>query len=390
MRVVLTGGGTAGHLLPFEGIISALRTLHSEQMDSLPKRVQPRALSIQFLGVVDARVREFFAAHDVSAANIPSGKLRRYASARTISDVLFWLPLGILAALWRMYFLMPDVVISKGGYGSVPTVLAAAFYRIPVVLHESDAVLGLANRKLAKHARAITLGFAAAAEQLGKYAYKGFITGTPVRDSLTRISREEARATFQIPREEQVLLVMGGSQGAKQVNEALLAFLPKLILDVTVIHVTGEAHWPAVTAVAGELLAQSSRKDFYRPFAYLAETMPHALVAADFVVSRAGAQTLAELAALRLPALLIPLPGAAQDHQRANAHVFESAGAALVLDPENTTPSLFESNVQRLLMEEDTRAQLKENLAALDYPKAARGISDIALRLAAGLAPERA
>lgn len=375
--------------MPFGPLIDAVRTQFGEKQGQLPKRLLPESLEIDFVGVVNEEAKAFFAERGVPTHHVPSGKLRRYASGLTILDLLWRLPAGILRGLLKLYVLMPDAVISLGGYGSVPAVLAAAFFRIPILLHELDAMPGLANRKLLRWAAAVTLGFAAAKSQLGKSSYKAVVTGTPVRDDLHRLSRSEARRAFHIDEKERVLLVMGGSQGAKQINEVLLQILPKLILEATVIHITGKDHFQTISTVAGELLAQSSRKAQYLPFAYLSDTMAQALAACDCLVSRAGANTLAEIAALRKPALLIPLEGAAQDHQRANAQVFESAGAALVLDPANLSKNLFENNVQRLVAEPETREQLSRNLAALDRPDAAQKISEIVFQLAQGYAPAR-
>lgn len=389
MRIVLTGGGTGGHVLPFEAVIAALRTQFVQQQGSLPARLNPSQLVLTFVGPADARAREFFSHYDVQVVYVPSGKLRRYVSGLTIFDVLWRLPMGIILALVRCYLLMPDAVISMGGYGSVPAVLAATFYRIPILLHEMNAMPGLANRRLLPRATAISLGLPAAKEHLGKQAYKALVTGNPVRADLHRLDKKEAKAKFGIPDNEHVLLVTGGSQGAKQLNEMVLQILPTLVLDVTIIHITGNDHFAAVSAVASELLAQSSRKQAYLPFAYLADTMTHALVAADSMVTRAGAATLAEIASLRTPALLIPLPSAAQDHQRANAQAFEAVGGALVLDPVNLTRNLFGNNVRRLTGDAEVRAQLTANLALLDHPDAASKIADTAFQLSQGFAPTK-
>lgn len=375
MRIVLTGGGTGGHLLPFGPLIEALRAREE--------------VEITFFGIVNESTRAFFAQYGVVARHVPSGKLRRYVSHLTLFDLLLRLPLGIGGALVRMYFTMPEAVVSLGGYGSVPTLLAAAFYRIPILLHESDAVVGLANKHMARLAAAISLGFSQAREDLGKYGYKAVVTGTPVREDIHRLDRSEARRTLGIAETEHVLLVTGGSQGARQLNEILLQILPKLVLEATVIHITGQEQFKAVRQVSEELLAQSSRKKAYRPYAYLTEEMLQALVAADSIVARAGASTLCEIAALRKPALLIPLPGAAQDHQRKNAQAFEGAGAALVLDPSNLTKNLFENNVRRLLHEEETRQHLRKNLATLDHPDAATKMAELVFQLVQGLAPVR-
>lgn len=389
MRVVLTGGGTGGHVLPFGALISALRAQFAAVHTQLPARLDPKELHITFMGVANETVREFFTAHDVRVVHIPSGKLRRYVSGLTLLDLLFRLPIGIVRAVVRMYAEMPDVVVSLGGYGSVPVVVAATVFRIPVLLHAPDAVLGLANRKMLRLAAAVSLGFEATRAHLGKYAYKGVQTGTPVREDLQRFTRTEARRVFGIPEGEHVLLVLGGSQGAKQLNEAILQVLPKLIADVTILHITGRDHFTAVSTVAREILAPFTRREYYKPFAYLTDQMAPALVAADSIVARAGASTLAEIAALHTPALLVPLDGAAQNHQRANAQVFEAAGAALVLDPINLTPNLFENNVRRLIGETEARDHMRENLGQLDRPRAARQMAELAVQLAQGFAPKK-
>ncbi|MBI3255892.1 MAG: UDP-N-acetylglucosamine--N-acetylmuramyl-(pentapeptide) pyrophosphoryl-undecaprenol N-acetylglucosamine transferase [Candidatus Andersenbacteria bacterium] len=387
MRIVLTGGGTQGHVIPFEPIIEALRLRYMEVQASVPARLEPGKLEISFMGVADAKTKEFLAHYDVPATHIPSGKMRRYFSLLNVVDIVGRLPLGILLALIKLFPLMPDVVISKGGYGSVPVALVAAFYRIPIILHESDAVPGRANGFLMKFAAAITLGFAAAKEQIPKkFHYKTIVTGTPVRLSLRVLEVAEGRRSLHIAPEEKVLLVMGGSQGAQQINEALLQLLPRLIQDFTVIHQTGEKHFASISAVAKELLAQSARKDAYRPYAYISSEMAAILASSDGIVSRAGS-TIVELLAVRRPMLLIPLAGSASDHQRANARILEAAGAAMVLEPENLGVHLFEQNIRQLMSDDTLRKNMMANMAALDYPQAGVEMASLTFSLAKGLEP---
>lgn len=387
MRVVLTGGGTQGHVIPFEPIIEALRLRYMEVQASMPARLEPGKLEISFMGVADAKTKEFLTHYDVQATHVPSGKMRRYFSLMNFIDIGFRLPFGMLLAVIKLFPVMPEVVISKGGYGSVPVVLAAAFYRIPIILHESDAIPGRANLFLMRFAAAITLGFTAAKERIPKkWHYKTIITGTPVRLSLRVLQVAEGRRGLHIEPGEKVLLVMGGSQGAQQINETLLQLLPRLVLDFTVIHLTGEKHFAAVSAVAKELLAQSARKDAYRPYAYVTQEMAAILAASDGIVSRAGSAVV-ELLAVRRPMLLIPLAGSASDHQRANARVLEAAGAAMVLEPENLGVHLFEQNVRQLMTDETLRKNMMANMAALDYPQAGVGMANLAFSLAKGLEP---
>lgn len=390
MRIVLTGGGTGGHVMPFEPMVQSLRTLWLHQKDSLPKRLETDELRIYFVGVADQATRDFFAHYDVPVVHVPSGKLRRYASLLTVTDLLFRLPLGVGLALVQMWRLMPEVVVSKGGFGSMPTVLAAAFYRIPVLLHESDAVFGLANSFLLRFATAAAVGWPAAKEMAPKKRqHKIVVTGTPVRHSLFSLTQAEAKQRLHIAAQKKVVLLMGGSQGAQQINEQLMHILPRLVLTATVIHVTGEKHFASVSEVARQLLAQSSRQDAYRAYPFVQEDdLVAVLAAADAVVSRAGS-AVAELIALRKPMLLIPLDSAAADHQRANARVLEQAGAALVLDPTNVGANLLEQNITRLLTDEQLRANLRANMARIDFPQAATTLAKLVFALAQGLEPAK-
>lgn len=387
MRIVLTGGGTGGHVLPFESIIEALRALYAKEKNNLSESLDPEELDISFLGVSNTEIDQFFQHHDIAVKHIPSGKMRRYASFLTITDIFFKLPLGIIIALYKMWQIMPDVVVSKGGYGSIPCVLAAVVYRVPILLHESDVVPGSANTSIMKFASAITIGFAVSKEYLQPYAKKLFVTGTPVRLTIPNTDKQSAKRTFGFPEHEAVLLVMGGSQGAKQINEALLVILSTIIEKMCVLHITGQTQYEAVAKVASEIISKSPRKAFYKSVAYLGETMASALLAADAVVARAGASSLAEIARVRVPSLIIPLSSSANDHQRKNALAFEAAGAALILDPANLSPHLLEQSILRLVTDKDLRTILSKNLEALDFPSAATDIAKIAFQLAGGFRP---
>jgi UDP-N-acetylglucosamine--N-acetylmuramyl-(pentapeptide) pyrophosphoryl-undecaprenol N-acetylglucosamine transferase len=365
MRIILTGGGTGGHIMPFESIVEALRKEYAEKKETLPGFTDPELLEISFLGI-------------------------RYASALNIIDIILRLPLGIIIALIQVWKIMPDVVISKGGYASIPTCIAAIIYRIPILLHESDVVPGSSNAFVMKFASAITLGFAVSREYLKQFEKKLFVTGTPTRMLLSEEKNSGSKQQFGIPETEHVLLVMGGSQGAQQINDALIASLPVLIEKMAIIHITGEAHHVAIEKVSQEFLAKSARKDMYKSFPTLqGAKMTQALMASDSAVTRAGASSLAEIARLRIPALIIPLAGAANDHQRKNALAFEAAGAALVLDPVNVSPHLLTQEVERLISDEQLRTAIVNNIKALDFPHAALDIATLAIELASGYVPSK-
>lgn len=385
---MLTGGGTGGHLVPFEPIVESLRAYFVRHKSSLPKRLDPEELELKFLGVADEPTRVFFAAYDVPVINIPSGKLRRYMSHLTFYDLLVRLPYGVLKALVLVWYWMPDAVISKGGYGSLPVVLAAAFFRIPVILHESDATPGLANRVLARFANIIAAGWPTIREDLKKYSHKIVVTGTPVRSSFGRANAAEARHNFGLLNTDKVVLVIGGSQGAQQLNELLLKILPALIVDAAVIHITGEEHYTAVKTVAGELLGNSPHQNRYKVFPYLKDTMDLAMTAADVVISRAGATTLAELARLKKACLLVPLADAAGDHQRRNAGLLETAGAAQVLEPVNLGQHIFAAALKEMLGNDELRQKLGDNIGHFDRADSADILAELVFKLAAGYEPE--
>jgi len=387
MRIVLTGGGTGGHLIPFGPIVDGLRIIHQEQNKDLPLWIERNKLDIYFLGVLDDKSREFFKKNDIKPIHIPAAKLRRYPSPRTVTDMLIRMPVGLIKSLWYMWSIMPDVVISKGGYGSVPVGLAAAFYRVPVLLHESDAVSGLANRMMAGLASVMTVGFAATRHESGVAQSKTIVTGTPVRKRLFVGSRDEAKTYFGFDPDESVLLVIGGSQGAAEINELMLEVLPSLIEDMGIIHLTGEKHINEIKESAKKLLVSSSRSDMYKPYGYLTEDIGQALIAADVVVTRAGATSLAEIAHLNKPTIVIPLATAAQDHQRENAKVFDLAQAVRVITPENLGRALFEQNVRDIMNSDKIRSTLAGNIGRLKHPHAARDIADLAFKLARGLQP---
>lgn len=390
MRIVLTGGGTGGHIMPFESIVEALRIKYKETQNTLPGFTDPELLEISFLGILTAEAKEFFTRYQIPTHSIPSGKMRRYPSVMNIIDVAFRLPIGIVIALIDMWKIMPDVVVSKGGYASMPVCIAAIIYRIPILLHESDVVPGSSNAFVMRFAAAVTLGFAVSRQYLQQYEKKLFVTGTPTRMLIAENRNKESRQEFGIPAEEHVLLVMGGSQGAQQINDALIASLPELVEKMAIIHITGEAHHVAIEKVSQEFLAKSSRKEMYKSFPTIqGAKMTQALMASDSAVIRAGASSLAEIARLRIPSLIIPLDGAANDHQRKNALAFEAAGAALVLDPTNVSPHLLTQEVERLISDTQLRTAIVQNIKALDFPHAAMDIATLALELASGYLPTK-
>lgn len=389
MRIVLTGGGSGGHLVPFEPIVDKIRELHGELKKDLPKTIDRDEVELYYFGVLDEKAKEFFKRLDVKAINIPSGKIRRYPSALTVVDLFYRLPIGIVKALFLLWHIMPDVVISRGGYGSIPVTIVSVFYRVPILLHESDAVASLTVRAMSGLASVVTVGFAETRHTLQFFSAKTIVTGTPVRSELSTITKEEARQAFDIGLEEKVLLVTGGSQGSKELNEILLEVLPSLIKDMVIIHITGAENIKEIKKRTGDLFARSGLRVRYKVFGYLADKMSQALVAADLVVARGGATQLAELARLRKAAIIVPLGSAAQDHQRKNVEIYEKASAVRVIDPINLGRAIFEQNVRSLMNSAEIRDILSVNISRLDYQNAASDIVKLVYKMMAGKLPQQ-
>lgn len=391
MRVVLTGGGTGGHLTPLIAVAKALQELPERQALPILDDGDP-PLELLYLGIVTDADRRALESCGIPYRHIPSGKVRRYVSGapRTLFDLLCLVPLGMLKALWTMFFVMPDVVFSKGGYGSVPVVFASWVYRIPTLLHETDLVPGLSNRRIARYVSAVAVSFRGA-ETGFPDLQKVFVAGTPLRPAFDALPRqEEARKRFKLHDRKPVIFVTGGSQGAQRMNTVVLVVIPKLIQEAQILHQVGEKNFSAVSNFLSKDLRHVPSIEDYHVVGSLTEAdMAASFAAADLVISRAGGTALAEISAAGKPSILVPLQEAAQDHQWENAYFFREQGAAVVLDEANLTPAVFASTVQRVLGNPQDLRVMSERVKALHHPGAASEIADVLVKMAQGRVPRR-
>ena len=357
MRVVIAGGGTGGHLFP--GLAVARELL----------RRQPDAV-ITFAGTsrgIEARVvpREGFELDVLRSAGLKG------TTAAALARGLVLLPLGGVDA-WRILSRRrPDVVIGVGGYSSGPVVLAAAARRIPTLLMEQNAVPGLTNRTLARVVSAAAVTFD---ETITYFGRRGFVTGNPVRAEFFARGDAAAVAGTVPPR----VLIFGGSQGAHAINMAMVEAATKLAAHpggLAITHQTGERDLERVR----EGYRRTGLEARVEPFLY---AMDREVKGADVVVARAGATTLAELTAAGKPAILIPLPTAADDHQRKNAEVLARAGAAEVLDQRSLSGAILADRIAALASDAPRRAEMARAAKTLARPDAARAIADRVLALA--------
>ena len=281
-----------------------------------------------------------------------------------------------LVGRWR-----PDVVLGFGGYVSLPVGLAASLRGVPVVLHEQNSVPGLANRVLSKRAAAVAVTYEGSAARLGKPGIAE-VTGNPVRTAVLESSRGSGREKLGLPEAALVLLVFGGSRGARHLNRATVALAEELgsVEGLTVVHIAGREE---VDDVRERLAAAGAGPDAYRVHEFM-EDMGSAIAAADLVVARAGATSIAEITAVGRPAILVPYPYATDDHQTLNAAAVEEAGGAVVVADETLDGPAYRDALMGLLRDRVGREKMAAAAAALGRPEAAGSVADLARRHASG------
>lgn len=326
------------------------------------------------------------AAHGLNFAAIRAGKLRRYADVsmlRTITDIktislnvrdVTRLARGLRRSLKILRDFKPDVVFAKGGYVSLPVGLAAAMLRIPYVVHESDLRAGLSNKTLAKWATKVAVGFPVKNyHDLPKNRL--VYTGSPIRAELFSIKQDKARKHFGLDDAKPVVLVTGGGLGSQSLNDVVVTALPKLLEDYQIVHITGEKD---IEHVRFRLRAfKKAELAGYHVFSFLREDMPQALVAADVVLTRAGATTLAELAALAKPTIVVPHPGLTD--QAINAKTFARAGAVRNLPQASLTPALLLRELHRITDSAREQELLSKSIADFGKRDAAHKLAQLIL-----------
>lgn len=369
MRILLTGGGTGGHLFPLLSVASAIKKESKEPVDFL------------FIGPCNNFSDEILKKNGIKTKNVLTGKWRRYFSFQNFVDCIK-LPIGIVQALIKVLFFMPDVVFSKGGYGSVPVLIAARIYWIPIIIHESDAIPGKANRIMEKLSDVIAISY----EMTKDYTdpTKTFFTGNPIRETLLGGKPEESKKILGLKTGKPILLVLGGSQGAKKINQVITTILPRLLETYEVVHQCGEKNYEETKELAGKSGFKPGREG-YHLYPFLKdenEELKNALGSADLILSRAGATAISEIAAYKKASLLIPLFNSANDHQTHNAFEVAKKGGAMVLKEENLTPELLLGKIDILMNDLPLRESMGEKAGFFYNPDAPQKIAQIILKVA--------
>jgi len=372
LRILLVGGGSGGHAYPLVAVAQSLREKAS---------VAGISLNLMIMGE-GGFIKKAAEENKIPFKIILAGKLRRYPSFQSIFDFLK-MPIGFIQSLWYIFWFMPDAVFSKGGYDSVAPAIVSRLYLIPVFIHESDSVPGLANIMISKVSKKVFLSFKAAEKFFN--INKVIFTGNPVRKSLMLGDKDAARKFFDLNEARPTVLIMGGSQGAKIINEVILASLIVLTEKFNVIHQCGESQYQAVREGVDAIVQEGTQqysapiKKYYRLYPFLDENqlaLTYSL--SDVIVSRAGAGSLFEIALLKKPSVIIPISQSAGNHQYLNAFEFSLYGGYLIEESNFNRESLMRE--LNTLLNPEQCAKISERMKTFATPNAADVIAEELLK----------
>ncbi len=391
MKIVFTGGGSGGHIFPLIAVVREIKSLYIQTRieDNLnvfaeakgsnnPKDPLRESLDLYYLGPRDEFGLILLAQEGVKTREVSTGKIRRYFDWQSFFenaiDIFFKMPFGVLQSFFYLFFIAPDLIFSKGGYGSFPIVIAGWVLRIPIFLHESDADAGLSNLLLSKFAKKILISFPKT-ERLPPS--KSILVGNPIRKEILQGTLKKAKEIFKLTGEKPVVLILGGSQGAQPINDMILTILPKLLQDYEILHQVGEKNFAKYLPEVNITISKEIKK-YYHPVAFFREQeLKHVLAAADLVVARAGSGTLFEIAAVGKPSVIMPLPDSAQGHQLKNAYAYAASGAAIVLEQNNTTPNFFLEKLKYLFSHPNDLEKMRQATSGFSNPEAGKNIARI-------------
>lgn len=371
MRVLLSGGGTGGHIYPALAVAIQLRDVY--QADIL------------YLGSDDGLETELIPAAGLRLATIKAGKLQRYLSWRTVKGIAR-VPVGMLQAVQLVHDFHADVAFTSGGYVAVPAGLAAKLNGVPLLMHQQDVPPNLSNRLLAPMATRISVAFADSMRYFP--SSKTMLLGNPLRQEILDVcatSPQEARTRLGFAADVPLVLVTGGSQGARHLNQVVCQALPELLKDCQVLQISGSKLFSETRTLADRTIEElpTETKQRYRLVPYMSDEMPLALQAAEVVVCRAGAATLSELAILGKPSILVPLPPAiGSSPQEANAHTFAQHHAAEVIRNDDLRPDLLVTRLRALVGSPTSLHTMTEAVKSFARAQATQDIVSTLLKMA--------
>ncbi len=370
MKILLTGGGTGGHFYPLIAIAEKLILVSEEQ--------KIIGLELYFMSNSPYDKKMLFDNH-IKFIQIPAGKMRGYFSIKNFFDI-FSTGTGLFFGLINMFFILPDVIISKGGYAAFPAVFASKVLGIPLIIHESDSYPGKLNLWASKFAKRVAVSWPEAINYLPKE--KTALTGQPIRKNIINRNTEGAHEYFKLDEKIPVILIIGGSQGAKIINDIIIDVLPQLLPKYQIIHQTGVNNIEDTKMRSKLLLEKSENISNYVPLTYLSDLDTRmAAGASDLIISRAGS-AIFEIASWGIPSIIIPITNSNGDHQRKNAYNYARSGASEVIEEGNLTPHLLVTEVSKILEDKNKLSQMHESALSFAKTDASRKIAEEAIEIA--------
>ncbi len=357
-KILLTGGGTGGHIYPLASVAKKLRQL----------------AEIRYYGP-NSSYNNYLKSENIAIEKILGAKFRRYWSWLNFIDFIK-IPISIIQSLLKIALFMPDVAFSKGGTGALPVLLACWIYRIPIIIHESDTIPGITNRLSGKLAVKIELGW--------DYTKKYFpnkntsVVGIPLREEIVnkKINELEAKKSFNFKEKDFVILILGGSQGAQRINNFILKNLELFLPKFQILHQVGSANHQKYIESYNSISKNwpESVKERYKCFAFFKNNISEAYSAADLIISRSGS-SIFEIAFFEKPSILIPLPESANNHQKINAIEYAKSGAGIVIEENNLSAETFLNQVEKILSDKNLYNKMSEAARLFAKPNAAEVIA---------------
>ncbi len=361
---MFVGGGTGGHFYPLIAVAEVLKQL-------------PEAPELYYIGP-DQYQPEMLTELNIKYVWCPAGKVRLYPSIKNLLDP-FRTIFGLFVAVWKLYFIYPDVIFSKGSFTSVPVLLGAWFLRIPVVIHESDAIPGRANQLAKRFAKYIAISYDDAAKYFDKE--KTALVGIPLR-SIFKEKPTDPFAVLGIPNDMPLIYITGGSSGAQRINNLILRTLDRLLPNYRVFHQTGSANQDELFMAAKSLITDPVLQSRYYIKGLIPPEMVNALLAASsLVITRAGSTSLFEIALYGKPSIVIPIPEDISRDQLTNAYAYARSGAASVLEEHNLTETLLTTEINTIMGDINKWQSMSTAALAFALPDAAEKVAAILVRI---------
>lgn len=349
-KIIMTGGGTAGHVTPNLALVPKLKE---------------KGFEIKYIGSFDGIEKEIITQNSIPFFGISCGKLRRYFDVKNFTDP-FKIIKGIVQAIRILSKEKPDVIFSKGGFVAVPVVIAASMKKIPVIAHESDMTPGLANKLSEPFCDKLCVTFRESLKFIK--GDKGILTGSPIREEILHGDKDKGKKICGFTDNKEILLIMGGSLGSKLINEEIRKNMDQLLKKFNIIHICGK----------GNVDKNLININGYKQFEYVSEELPHFMKAADYIISRAGANSIFEFLALKKPTLLIPLSKkASRGDQILNSKSFEKEGYSLMLEEEDIIKDMLYKKILEL---KERKNELTKNMHNSKYGNGVESIINVILK----------